>query len=125
VLGAIAAGIEFFAGYPITPASEIMEYLARLMPMYDGTWVQAEDEIAAIGCPDLVTLQENVTSEIIQRSVTEFVGPLDDTVALIEARLPALAALRLQLPGGLRPGGMTTSALGRGTDEELILSRYS
>lgn len=48
-LGAIAAGIGFFAGYPITPASEIMEYLSRLMPMYDGTWVQAEDEMAAIG----------------------------------------------------------------------------
>ncbi len=48
-LGAIAAGIGFFAGYPITPASEIMEYLSRLMPMYDGAWVQAEDEIAAIG----------------------------------------------------------------------------
>jgi len=48
-LGAIAAGVGFFAGYPITPASEIIEYLARLMPLYDGVWVQAEDEIAALG----------------------------------------------------------------------------
>ncbi len=48
-LGALAARVSFFAGYPITPASEIMEYLARLMPLYDGTWIQAEDEIAAIG----------------------------------------------------------------------------
>jgi 2-oxoglutarate ferredoxin oxidoreductase subunit alpha len=49
VLGALAAEIGFFAGYPITPATEIMEYLSRLMPMYDGVWMQAEDEIAAIG----------------------------------------------------------------------------
>lgn len=48
-LGALAARVGFFAGYPITPASEIMEYLSRLMPLYDGMWLQAEDEIAAIG----------------------------------------------------------------------------
>src|SRR5882724_9236714 len=42
--------------------------------------------IAAAGCPDLVTLQENVTSEFVQRTATgEIVGPLNDTVALIEA----------------------------------------
>jgi len=48
-LGALAAGIDFFAGYPITPATEIMEYLAKLMPLYDRVWIQSEDEIAAIG----------------------------------------------------------------------------
>jgi len=48
-LGALAAGVDFFAGYPITPATEIMENLARLMPLHDGVWVQSEDEIAAIG----------------------------------------------------------------------------
>ncbi|MBI4830339.1 MAG: 2-oxoacid:acceptor oxidoreductase subunit alpha [Candidatus Lindowbacteria bacterium] len=48
-LGAMAARVGFFSGYPITPASEIMEYLARLMPLHDGVWVQAEDEIAALG----------------------------------------------------------------------------
>jgi 2-oxoglutarate ferredoxin oxidoreductase subunit alpha len=49
VLGALAAGIDFFGGYPITPATEIMENLSKLMPLYDGVWIQAEDEIAAIG----------------------------------------------------------------------------
>lgn len=48
-LGALAAGVDFFAGYPITPATEIMEYLAKLMPLQGGVWVQSEDEIAAIG----------------------------------------------------------------------------
>ncbi len=47
-VGALNAGCRFMAGYPITPATEIMETLTNLMPMYDGTVVQAEDEIAAI-----------------------------------------------------------------------------
>jgi hypothetical protein len=41
------------------------------------------EEIIAAGCPDIVTLQENVTSEFVQRSATDFVGPLEDTTALI------------------------------------------
>jgi 2-oxoglutarate/2-oxoacid ferredoxin oxidoreductase subunit alpha len=47
-LGAIAAGCRFFAGYPITPSSEIAERLARLLPAVDGVFVQMEDEIASI-----------------------------------------------------------------------------
>lgn len=48
-IGAIAAGCRFFAGYPITPASDIMEFLAAEFPKIGGTMIQAEDEIAAIG----------------------------------------------------------------------------
>lgn len=48
-LGAIAAGVRFYAGYPITPASEIMEFLAKELPAYGGDVIQAEDEIAALG----------------------------------------------------------------------------
>jgi 2-oxoglutarate/2-oxoacid ferredoxin oxidoreductase subunit alpha len=47
-LGLIAAGVRFGAGYPITPWSDIMELLRRELPKYDGTFVQTEDEIAAI-----------------------------------------------------------------------------
>lgn len=47
--GALAAGCLFFAGYPITPASEISEQLATLMPRFGGTFVQMEDEIASMG----------------------------------------------------------------------------
>jgi 2-oxoglutarate ferredoxin oxidoreductase subunit alpha len=47
-LGALAAGCRFYSGYPITPASEIMEWLGEKLPLYDGMMVQAEDEIAAI-----------------------------------------------------------------------------
>jgi 2-oxoglutarate ferredoxin oxidoreductase subunit alpha len=47
--GAIAAGLGFFAGYPITPSSEIMETLIDELPAAGGCVVQAEDEIAALG----------------------------------------------------------------------------
>lgn len=46
--GAIFAGCTFFAGYPITPATETQEAMAYLMPRVGGTFVQMEDEIASI-----------------------------------------------------------------------------
>jgi len=47
--GALLAGCRFFAGYPITPATETAEIMARLMPQAGGTYIQMEDEIASIG----------------------------------------------------------------------------
>lgn len=46
-LGALAGGCRFMAAYPITPASEIMEYLIKKLPALGGTVIQTEDEIAA------------------------------------------------------------------------------
>lgn len=46
-LGALSAGSRFMAAYPITPASEIMEYMIENLPKVGGTVVQTEDEIAA------------------------------------------------------------------------------
>ena len=46
--GAIYAGARFYAGYPITPSSEVMAESARLMPKVGGTFVQMEDEIGSI-----------------------------------------------------------------------------
>ncbi|MBN1879019.1 2-oxoacid:acceptor oxidoreductase subunit alpha [bacterium] len=47
--GALDAGLSFYAGYPITPATKIMEYLAKKLPGRNGVVVQTEDEISAIG----------------------------------------------------------------------------
>jgi len=47
-LGALIAGLDFYAAYPITPAGEIAKYLAVNLPKTGGTLIQAEDEIAAI-----------------------------------------------------------------------------
>ncbi len=49
VEGALQAGCRFFAGYPITPATEISEILSLKLPQVDGTFIQMEDEIASIG----------------------------------------------------------------------------
>ncbi|MCI5224520.1 MAG: 2-oxoacid:acceptor oxidoreductase subunit alpha, partial [Candidatus Electrothrix sp. AR4] len=49
VHGALAARCRFFAGYPITPASEIAEQLSVSLPAMNGTFIQMEDEIASIG----------------------------------------------------------------------------
>ncbi len=49
VWGALASGCNFYAGYPITPATEIMEYMARLLPGRGGVFIQMEDELAALG----------------------------------------------------------------------------
>jgi 2-oxoglutarate/2-oxoacid ferredoxin oxidoreductase subunit alpha len=46
--GAIAAGVRFYAGYPITPSSEIAEIMSKRMPQVGGVFLQMEDEIASI-----------------------------------------------------------------------------
>ncbi|MHA2363159.1 MAG: 2-oxoacid:acceptor oxidoreductase subunit alpha [Candidatus Hodarchaeales archaeon] len=46
--GALAAGMRFFAGYPITPSSEIAEHVAIRLPELGGTFIQMEDEIASV-----------------------------------------------------------------------------
>jgi endonuclease/exonuclease/phosphatase family metal-dependent hydrolase len=92
--------------------------------------------IAAAGCPDLVTLQENVTRAFVPRTDTgDLAGPLEDTVALIEAGLPTLAAVcgftyEIVFDPAARRQPEPTS-IGciepvpcRGIDEELILTRY-
>lgn len=47
-LGAVAAGCRFISGYPITPATRILEFMAKALPDMGGVAVQAEDEIAAV-----------------------------------------------------------------------------
>lgn len=47
-LGALASGMRFYAGYPITPSTEIAETLALELPKHGGTFIQMEDEIASI-----------------------------------------------------------------------------
>jgi len=46
--GALAAGVRFFAGYPITPSTEVAEIMAERLPLLGGKFIQMEDEIASI-----------------------------------------------------------------------------
>lgn len=47
-LGAIDAGLKFYAGYPITPQNDIPEFLSKELPIYGGKFIQAESEVASI-----------------------------------------------------------------------------
>jgi 2-oxoglutarate/2-oxoacid ferredoxin oxidoreductase subunit alpha len=47
--GAVVAGCRFFGGYPISPSSEIAEFMSRRMPLIGGSFIQMEDEIASMG----------------------------------------------------------------------------
>ena len=46
--GALLAGCRFFAGYPITPATEIAEHMSTRLPQVNGVYIQMEDEIASM-----------------------------------------------------------------------------
>ncbi len=46
--GSIAAGCRFFAGYPITPSTEIAEWISRRLPKFGGVYIQMEDELASM-----------------------------------------------------------------------------
>ncbi len=46
--GALAAGCRFFAGYPITPATEVAEHMSKRLPRVGGVFIQMEDEISAM-----------------------------------------------------------------------------
>ncbi|MBF0171389.1 MAG: 2-oxoacid:acceptor oxidoreductase family protein, partial [Nitrospinae bacterium] len=48
-LGALLAGVQYFSAYPITPATEVANFLSKHLPKVNGNLVQAEDEIASIG----------------------------------------------------------------------------
>lgn len=56
---AILAGCRFFAGYPITPQTEILEYLAKNLPERGGHFVQTESELAGI---NMVMVQQLLVS---------------------------------------------------------------
>ncbi len=47
-IGALAGGLDFFAGYPITPSSEVAEIMSRTLPLVGGRFIQMEDEIASL-----------------------------------------------------------------------------
>ena len=68
VEGALYAGCRFYAGYPITPSTEIAEGCAVRMPQVGGRFIQMEDEIAscaaAIGASAVGTKSMTATSEV-------------------------------------------------------------
>ena len=71
VKGAVLAGCRAFYGYPITPASEIAEYAALLIPEVGGTFLQAESEVSAINMVYGAAARRNASDDSIVRSRPE------------------------------------------------------
>ncbi|MGP6189128.1 MAG: 2-oxoacid:acceptor oxidoreductase subunit alpha [Vulcanimicrobiaceae bacterium] len=91
-LGALTAGCRFMAGYPITPATDVLEFMARQLPAFGGLAVQAEDELAAInmvlGAAFSGVRSMTATSGPGQALMTEAIGlagVLEIPVVIIEA----------------------------------------
>lgn len=66
--GALAAGVRFFAGYPITPSTEIAEIMAERLPRLGGKFIQMEDEMASLAA----VIGASLTG---QKSITATSGP--------------------------------------------------
>ena len=85
---AIQAGCRFYAGYPITPQNEIPEYLSWRMPEVEGTFIQAESEIAAI---NMVYGASAAGSRAMTSSSSPGISLKQETISfLAAAELPAV-----------------------------------
>ena len=97
--GAIAAGARFFAGYPITPSTEIAEVLSRRLPQVGGHFIQMEDEIASIGAVIGASLAG-------AKALTATSGP---GFCLMQESI-GYASSWLRLPIGISPGRSRVAA---------------
>ena len=85
---AIQAGCRFYAGYPITPQNEIPEYLSWRMPEVEGTFIQAESELAAI---NMVYGASAAGSRAMTSSSSPGISLKQETISfLAAAELPAV-----------------------------------
>ncbi len=86
--GALIAGCVAFFGYPITPSSEIAEYMARKFPLLGGTFVQAESELAAI---NMVYGGSSTGARVMTASSGPGISLKSEGISFIaEAELPCL-----------------------------------
>jgi 2-oxoglutarate ferredoxin oxidoreductase subunit alpha len=113
--GAIAAGCRFFAGYPITPSSEIAHYMSRRLPQVGGTFVQMEDELASI-------VAVCGASYAGAKAMTATSGPglslMAETVGLgfmLEAPLVIITVMR---------GGPSTGQPTKASQSDVMQTRY-
>jgi 2-oxoglutarate ferredoxin oxidoreductase subunit alpha len=137
--GACAAGCDFFAGYPITPASSILHYMMELTPQNGGLAIQAEDEIASMGfClgaamagrkamtatsgPGISLYSENIGLAIM--------GETPLVIVNIQRQGPATGSATKGAEGDIQftrwgtSGGLPVIALSPATVEEAFLLTY-
>ena len=98
---ALRAGIDFFAGYPITPQSELLEYMSINMPKRGKVFIQAESEVASVSMVQAASIAG-------ARSMTATSGPglsiMAETLSnLVLCRLPAVIVDVQRAAGNLTP----------------------
>lgn len=85
---AIRANCRYFFGYPITPQTEVLEYLARRLPDEGGTYVQAESEVSAI---NMVFGAASAGARVMTASSSPGISLMQEGISYIaSARLPAV-----------------------------------
>ena len=113
--GALAAGCRFYAGYPITPSTEVMETMAVELPKVGGVFQQMEDELGAIGC----AIGASITGT---KSMTASSGPgftlkQENLGLAYEAEIPLVVV-------DVMRGGPSTGLPTQGAQQDVMQARW-
>jgi len=113
----VAAGCRFFAGYPMTPFTEVLEHMARLMPEVGGTCMNAESELEAIG---MVWGAAATGTRAATGSVGQGLSLMQESLAeLSHARLPVVV---LNMARGQGDYFQATRGGGHGDYRHIVLA---
>lgn len=127
---AIAAGCRHYFGYPITPQSELIEYMARRLPQAGGVFVQAESETAAI---NMVYGAASAGARVMTSSSSPGISLMQEGLSyLAGAELPGVIVNIMRGGpglGGIQPGQsdyfQATKGGGHGDYHNIVLAPYS
>lgn len=96
---AVQAGCEFYFGYPITPSSEVMEYLSKRLPEIGATFVQAESEVASI---NMVFGAAGAGKRVMTASSSPGISLMQEGISYLAAmELPAVIVNVMRMGPGL------------------------
>jgi len=127
---AVQAGCKLFFGYPITPQTEILEYMSRRLPQVGGTFVQAESEVAA---SNMVYGAAGAGARVMTASSSPGISLMTEAISyLAGAELPAVIVNVMRAGpglGGILPGQedylQATKGGGHGDYRCLVLAPWS
>ncbi len=112
---AMKAGCDFFAGYPITPASSILHYMLNLVPGVGGTAIQAEDEIASMG---LIIAAAMTGKKVMTATSGPGMSLYSENIGLAQIGETPLVIINIQ-----RQGPATGSAT-KGAEGDILFTRW-
>jgi len=117
---AVRAGCRFYCGYPMTPSTEILEYMARRLPEVDGVFLNAESEIEAI---HMVWGAAGAGTRAMTASTTNGIALMQE--ALAEMALARIPAVVVNMGRGQGDYFQSTRGGGHGSHPPIVLSPSS